>query len=260
VKLSAVRLYDSTRGEDIDIPEIASYLQSTFGIKTHLGGDFWADHVGQVENLASELASIRVIDPSKNELNTQPLLPEIDFEKRRLRDVSVRSSGTFYDATKLTGICWSLIPENEKRNDVCHIILTRDLFGTWDANDLRWHVRAVVLGYPCLVSTTGVVEGPAKPSQFYLMKSAGVDMGSLKEQMAKNFIDYGDERMTEVLKGYCAQAVFYSLTGEAFCDDRGCRLYNAHWQRELIHAQIESSYQYCKKHRRTIEEIRARKK
>lgn len=260
MKLSVTKLYDSTRGENVDIREIGRYLQSTFGIRTDLRGDFWAEHVLRVRDLARELASIRVTDPAKNELNPHPLAPEIDFETRRLKDVSVRSSGTFYDATRLTGICWRLIPGQQRRNDVCHIILTRDLFGTWDGNDLRWHVRTVVLGYPCLVSSTGVVEGPARPPQFYLMKGTGVDVGTLKARMARDFVDYGDKRMTEVLKGYCAQAVFYSVTGEAFCEDPGCRLYNAHWQRELIHAQIESPYQYCERHARTIEEIRAGKK
>ena len=44
------------------------------------------------------------------------------------------------------------------------------------------------------------------------------------------------------------QAVFYSLTGNPFCEDKGCRLYNAHWQEDAIFAQLESGYEFCKEH------------
>jgi len=71
---------------------------------------------------------------------------------------------------------------------------------------------------------------------------------ALKERFKGDFIDYEDERLTEVVKGYVMQAVFYSLTSDPFCDDRGCRLYNAHWQEELIFAQLESGYEFCPRH------------
>ncbi|MFC1991372.1 DUF6775 family putative metallopeptidase [Chloroflexota bacterium] len=31
-------------------------------------------------------------------------------------------------------------------------------------------------------------------------------------------------------------------------EDKGCRLYNAHWQQELIFAQLESGYDFCEHH------------
>ncbi|MEW6616279.1 MAG: DUF6775 family putative metallopeptidase [Thermodesulfobacteriota bacterium] len=33
------------------------------------------------------------------------------------------------------------------------------------------------------------------------------------------------------------------------------RLYNAHWQEEVIHAQINSEYEFCEKHTRVIEHM-----
>ncbi|MBI3600867.1 MAG: hypothetical protein HY097_09560, partial [Nitrospinae bacterium] len=62
------------------------------------------------------------------------------------------------------------------------------------------------------------------------------------------FIEYDDQRMTEVCKGYAAQALFYHIAGEPFCQDKGCRLFNAHWQEELIYSQLESPYEFCKIH------------
>ena len=79
----------------------------------------------------------------------------------------------------------------------------------------------------------------------------------VKDKFDGTFIDYEDERMTEVVKGYAMQAVFYCLTGEPFCEDRGCRLYNAHWQEELITAQLKSKYEFCERHDRILESLRA---
>jgi hypothetical protein len=53
-----------------------------------------------------------------------------------------------------------------------------------------------------------------------------------------------------VLKGYVLQAVFYQATGEAFCDDPDCRLFNAHWQEEVLRAQRDVPYDLCPRHAR----------
>jgi hypothetical protein len=57
------------------------------------------------------------------------------------------------------------------------------------------------------------------------------------------------------MKGYAMQAVFHSLIGDPFCEDRGCRLYNAHWQEELIFAHIGSEYEFCQRHIKLIEDV-----
>jgi hypothetical protein len=57
------------------------------------------------------------------------------------------------------------------------------------------------------------------------------------------------------MKGYVMQALLFHLTEDPFCEDRNCRLYNAHWQEEVIHAQINSEYEFCEKHARVIEQM-----
>ncbi len=110
-----------------------------------------------------------------------------------------------------------------------------------------YHARVIVCGLPALASTSGVVEGPAKPRAFYIAKRRYSAMGVtpptevLKEEFEGRFIDYDDERLTEVFKGYALQALFFHLVGDPFCADPACRLFNAHWQEELIGAQLHSA-------------------
>ena len=99
-----VVLHDCTRGDEADPAKLVDYLKATFEVPTQLKGDFWTTGASDLPELSRELASIRVLDPAKNELNPEPLPLEIDFEKRRLSDVSVRSTGTLYDATRLMGL------------------------------------------------------------------------------------------------------------------------------------------------------------
>jgi hypothetical protein len=139
-----------------------------------------------------------------------------------------------------------------------HVAFTPRLLGTFDDADRRYHARAAVLGYPSIVSTSGLVEAPAKPRGFYAAKrglrieSADVRYEALKQEYAGRFVDYDDPRLTKVAQGYALQAVFYHLTGEPFCEDTGCVLFNAHWQEELLHAQVESG-RLCARHRTVAE-------
>jgi hypothetical protein len=134
------------------------------------------------------------------------------------------------------------------------------LFATWEEADKRYHARTSVYSFPSVISTTGLVEAPAKPREYYFLRRqyemVGRDLLELKNRFKGSFLDYEDERLTEVTKGYVMQAVFYSLTGNPFCEDKGCRLYNAHWQEELIFAQLESPYEFCAHHGEILDSLR----
>ena len=145
--------------------------------------------------------------------------------------------------------------------DSCQIILTKKLFATFDP-DKRPHIRAAIFGYPCIISTSGIVEGPAKPKEFYLYKQKYTQLGVWEAEEVKTkikfkgrFIDYGDKRTNEVLKGYIAQSLFFYFTGEPFCQKRGCRLFNAHWQEDLIYSQIRIG-KFCLRHSRLLRQIK----
>lgn len=152
-----------------------------------------------------------------------------------------------YDGFELQRVLASAFQTDEDDADI-HMIFTDLLTCTFSEDDWRYHARAVVCGTPTIISTTGIVEAPAKPREFYVPQ-LGRDVNSLKKKFAGRFIDYGDKRMTKVATGYVLQALFFFVTdGEPFCDSDSCRLYNAHWQENLIRTQVENPA-LCLKHR-----------
>jgi hypothetical protein len=128
-----------------------------------------------------------------------------------------------------------------------HIIVTDLLPCTFDEDDWRYHGRALVCGTPSIISTSGIVEAPAKPKEFYLPQFGMADVVSLKKKFSGRFIDHGDD-MTAAATAYALQALFFFVAdGEPFCKDRNCMLYNAHWQEELIGIIMKGTL--CGRHR-----------
>jgi hypothetical protein len=140
---------------------------------------------------------------------------------------------------------------------VLHLAITNQLFGTWDCNDLRYHARTGIYGFPCIISTTGLVEAPAKSRRYYQSRQLGLSCASLEDMFQGEFLIHDDQRLTEIMKGYVMQAVFYCLGGDPFCPDPNCRLYNAHWQHELLHAQLQGPYEFCPSHTAVLNHMRA---
>lgn len=249
--IGEVRLYDEGAG-DIDLADIAGYLagqlpRTRIEIKdSPLAGlepDITLD-------LARRLAAAKVYQPGEPVAPDQEPLPgEIAFEKRRIEG-KTRAFGVLYDGFLLARLFGLVLPREAPRRAV-DIVFTNRLFGTWDDANKRYHLRTSVYGVPSLVSTTGLIEAPARTREYYLLKQQyerlGRDLTELKDVFRGQFLDYGDSRLTGVAGGYALQAVFYALAGHPFCEDASCRLYNAHWQAELIHAHIESG-ELCQRH------------
>lgn len=249
---------------EIDVNALTGYLKEHFpDLEVELRKNFFTHSLSEIDPgldfLAMRLAEIKVLNPMKEGLNLDPIYGEIDYERRKILNPLSGSSGLFYDGIRLQGILYSLIRKEEKRSNILHIVITDRLIVTWDDYDRRYHLRVGVFGQPSIISTSGIVEAPAKPREFYILKhilginppyplfTKGGQEGDYRNQ--QRFIDYGDSRTTDVIKGYIAQAIFYHVTGDPFCDDRGCRLFNAHWQEEMIYAQIEAPYEFCERHK-----------
>jgi hypothetical protein len=158
---------------------------------------------------------------------------------------------TLYDGFELQRL---LARETQGSDDV-HIVFTDLLACTFSEEDWRYHARTVVCGTPAMISTAGIVEAPARPREFY---APFADTQSLKRKLAGRFIDYGDGRMADAAAGCALQALFFFLTdGEPFCDSDGCRLFNAHWQHDVIRTQIEDPA-LCPKHRSLAKKFNSR--
>lgn len=145
-----------------------------------------------------------------------------------------------YDGFVMQKNLAEIIPSAELSLAHIHITSISLLTCTFSEDDWRYHGRAVICGTPSIVSTTGIVEALAKPREFYLAQLLGgmaVDNGSLKKKFAGRFIDYDDEdKITAASINYVLQAIFFFITsGEPFCNNKDCRLLNAHWQEDLIH-------------------------
>ena len=145
-----------------------------------------------------------------------------------------------YDGFVIQKKLAEMIPSAEISLAHIHIIFTTILTCTFSEDDWRYHGRAVICGTPSIVSTTGIVEALAKPREFYLAQLLGgmaADNDMLKKKFAGRFIDYDDEdKITAASINYALQAIFFFITsGEPFCNNKDCRLFNAHWQEDLIH-------------------------
>ena len=138
------------------------------------------------------------------------------------------------------------------------MIFTNKLTCTFDNNDLRYHGRALIGANPSIISTTGIIEAPAKPKEYYfdLMThfAKGVNVDSIKQKYKGTYLEYNDPRLSKVIEGYLLQAIFYYETGNAFCEDNKCRLFNAHWQKDLLYSQI-THQKLCETHQNILKQI-----
>lgn len=150
-----------------------------------------------------------------------------------------------------------------------HVVFTGMLACTLDEGDQRYHARTLVGANPFLVSLQGIVEGPARPRGYYTERLAGLyaaamtggrapDAGGVPAEDARkyDYVTRGDCRMQDVARGCMLQAIAYFETGEAFCQDGSCRMYNAHWQSEMIRTQV-SSPRLCAKHLEMVDKMKA---
>lgn len=60
----------------------------------------------------------------------------------------------------------------------------------------------------------------------------------MEKKFMKRLIVYDDPRLTRIIRGYVLQAIFYHVFGQPFCTEKTCMLYNAHWQEEVLTAQL----------------------
>jgi putative metallopeptidase DUF6775 len=205
--------------------------------------------------LAEELASIHLSE-TKQPYHHQPERRNkqdknsVLFEKNLI--INPYRTAVLYDGFIMQSIYSRLLPENEKTIDNIHVIFDSRLTCTFSEENWRYHARAIICGTPSIISTSGIIEAPAKPRDFYFRQIGWIpsvgDIEELKKQFAEKYIDYNDDRINSVATGYTIQALFFFLTdGDPFCSDAGCRIFNAHWQEDLIRTQINNQ-RMCKKH------------
>lgn len=168
-------------------------------------------------------------------------------------------SHTLLDGFVLQSIYSDFICEDEMELGHVHVIFKDSLVATYDEVDRRYHARTLICGTPSIISTSGIVEAPAKPRDYYfkMMLRDLLDFSNeeIKTQFNGRFIDYGDPSMFCAALGFAVQAVFYFLTdGDPFCSENTCRLFNSHWQEEMIRSQVKTP-KFCKNHETLLSSI-----
>lgn len=256
-------LYADDSCKTLSIREISSFLTEKLGdLEITLRPDYLIHNLGaRLEEVSRKLASYKVKDPMKKLVPSDPFYGEIEYEKRVLEGRSNVLQGLMYDGFRFTSLLGDLRDDDEVTSDNIHISYSGRLLGTHET-DGRYHARAIVCSFPSLISTSGIVEAPAKPKEFYLRLrdnphplNQALQWDAMKEEMKGSFIDFDDDRMTEVLKGYTLQAILYSLFETPFCDSKTCRLFNAHWQSEVLTSQLTDP-EFCGYHDDLIRRLR----
>jgi hypothetical protein len=255
LKISKIFLYDEQSVPEIKINKLSDFIKKTFSIDTEVRKNIF---LNKDKDLAKNLASCRIVNTKKPFEFHTPSIEEIEFEKDSFENSSKIKNIIMYDGFELQKNISNLISEDENSLDCFHIVFTNRLTCTYDFNDYRYHGRAVICSNPSIISTTGIIEAPAKPREYYMElisnMAQGLNVDSLKEKYKGTYLEYHDERISTVVEGYVMQAIFYYLTGEAFCEKENCRLFNPHWQKDLLRSQIEIG-KLCEKHQKILGEL-----
>lgn len=243
MRISKIILYDEPTVPEIQIEKIKKFIADTFQIETELRKNFFES---MEDKMLEKIATTRVFDLKKQFRKHSPTQEEYQIEKEN-RDMSGKDTMTLYDGFELQNIASENILDMD---DTLHIVFTNKLTVTFDNDDFRYHARAIISSNPTIISTTGIIEAPAKPKQYYLdllTNFSEEKIDEIKEKYKGEFLEYHDSRLNEIIEGYILQAIIYYKTGEAFCEDKECRLFNAHWQKDLFYSQIESK-KMCDRH------------
>lgn len=255
MKISKIFLYDEPTVSQIQLGRLASFLKETFPIQVETRNSILKF---AKKDTSEKIASCRICNPRKPYEKHHPSTDEIIFEEANFEDTAKTENIIMYDGFELQKVLTELVPNEETSLDLFHIFFTNKLTCTYDCNDYRYHGRAVIGANPSIISTTGIIEAPAKPREYYLdlisNYTQGINVESIKQKYKGTYLEYNDTRLSKIIEGYLLQAIFYFETAEAFCDKTECRLFNAHWQKELLYSQLENG-KLCEPHQQVLKKL-----
>jgi hypothetical protein len=255
LKISKIFLYDEPAVSQIQLEKLAVFLKETFPVKV-VTRDSILKYAKK--DTASKIASCRIFNPRKPYEKHKPSTDEVHFEETNFENTTKTENIIMYDGFEVQKVLTELIPNEERTSDLFHIFFTNKLTCTYDCNDYRYHGRALIGANPSIISTTGIIEAPAKPREYYLDLisnfTQGINVESIKQKYKGTYLEYNDIRLSKIIEGYLLQAIFYFETAQAFCDKKECRLFNAHWQKDLLYSQLEIG-KLCEEHQQVLKKI-----
>lgn len=226
-------IYEDDPSSSLDISLVIEYITS-FGFSVDYRGNFFEYVSASLSQMHSFLESIKVLDVES----------PLEFGK----DSIINSKNTYsfrgdlYDGLWLQRRFYNLLwnkKENELKDNFLHIIFTGKLFGTFEIK--RYHARVLLTGLPSIISTSGMVEAPARPREYYFTKASFIQTGKnfadLDQIYKGRFLEYDDPKIAKITCSYALQVIRCFLTGYPFCEDSKCSLFNSHWQEEVLKLQ-----------------------
>ena len=266
MKFKKIILYDEPSISEINISNLVKFLKETLPVEVVVKDNFFKEFTSQQIQKVSETRifeiqnTFRRHNPSQTDLELEEQFcknSKVMEQTKKPEEADSISEVVMYDGFEIQKIIRESLQDFE--NKTLHIILTNRFTCTYDESDARYHGRAVICANPAIISITGIIEAPAKSSEFYIEAMAnraqGLDITSVKEKHEGEFLEYHDKRLSKVIEGYLLQVIFYVLVEESFCDYMDCRLNNAHWQRDLLYSQIEIR-KLCDKHQKILDSQR----
>ncbi len=227
-----VYIYSDSPSQSLVMQGVTGFL-SDLGLSVEFRGDFLSclslgeEEMAEIESLLSR-ARVFNIETPVDFLETH-LLSE-PFEKELYDGFWIQRIFSRFFLRKRPG---------ELAKSGFHAVITGRLLGTYGSR--RYHARVVISGFPSFVSTSGLVEGPARPREYYFLKAefirSGKDLSELNEAFRGKFVDYEDERITKITGSYVLQPLLHHFSGKEFCENSGCVLFNSHWQKEVLDIQ-----------------------
>ncbi len=206
---------------------------SDLGLSVEFRGDFLsylslgAEEIAELESFLSRTRVFNIETPVDF---LEPHLQSEPFEKELYDGLWVQRIFSRFFLRKHPG---------ELAENGFHAIITGRLLGTYGSR--RYHARVIISGFPSFVSTSGLVEGPARPREYYFLKAefirSGKDFSELDEAFRGKFVDYEDERITKITGPYVLQPLLHHFSGKEFCENSRCALFNSHWQKEVLDIQ-----------------------
>ena len=255
MKISKIILYDEPTVPEINLERLREFLQQTFPVSVEIRSNILKQFS---TNTAKKIAECKIFNLRKDFQKNEPTLEEISFEESNFEDTANTENIVMYDGFYLQKVFSDLVKKSENQEGIFHVIFTNKLTCTYDNDDYRYHGRALIGANPTIISTTGIIEAPAKPRAYYyeLMTNftRGVNVDTVKEKYKGEYLEYHDSRLSKIIEGYLLQAIFYYETGEAFCDNQECRLFNAHWQKDLLISQLKIG-KLCQNHQEILKNI-----
>ena len=183
MKISKIIIYDEPSVPEIQVNDLEKFLQETFSVKVETRENILKF---SSKNTALKIAECKIFNLRKDFEKHTATDEEISFEESNVHDTSNTENIIMYDGFRLQKVLANLISETENTKNIFHIFFTNKLTCTYDYNDYRYHGRALIGSNPSIISTTGVIEAPAKPREYYhnlmINFTQGVNVETIKQK------------------------------------------------------------------------------